>query len=454
MEEIIKAQRAFFKTNQTKDIAFRIENLKKFAQLLKDNQSQLEEAIYLDFKKSAFDTYTNELALVYNDIEEAIHQVKRWASPQRKSTNWVNFPAKSVVIPEPLGVSLIIGAWNYPYQLSLAPVVAAMAAGNTIILKPSELPAHTSRIMARLINNTFDPQYFKVVEGGIQETSDLLAQRFDKIFFTGSVPVGKIVYQAAAKHLTPVTLELGGKSPAIISACADLKIAAKRLVWAKFLNAGQTCIAPDYLLVEQAVITEFLAYLKHEITESHFSFDNGNYVQIINEKNVNRLIAFIEPEKVVHGGSYRIEERYIEPTILYPVSPDDKVMQEEIFGPILPVMTYTNLDEVIAYIKDKPKPLSCYVFASKKAVSEKVLKEVSFGGGGVNEAVMHITNSNMPFGGVGDSGIGAYHGIYGFQTFSHYKSVIKKSTLFELNLKYFPRTALKWKIIKWMLKLG
>jgi aldehyde dehydrogenase (NAD+) len=454
MQDLVNAQRAYFNNNTTKNIDFRIKNLKKLEQLLKNNQKLLEEAIYLDFKKSAFDTYTNELALVYHDISRAIRNIKKWAKPKRKTTNWINFPAESVVVPEPLGVALIIGAWNYPYQLTLAPVVAAMAAGNTIVLKPSELSAHTSGILARLINNAFEYQYFKVVEGGVKETSDLLEQKFDKIFFTGSVPVGKIVYQAAAKHLTPVTLELGGKSPVIVSACANLQIAAKRLVWAKFLNAGQTCIAPDYLLVEQSVVNEFLQLLKTEIEKSHFSFENENYVQIINERHLGRLLALLNEANIYTGGKHQIEQRYMQPTILYPATENDAAMKEEIFGPILPVLTYNQLDQAIAVVKNRPKPLACYVFASQKTVIDKVLQEVSFGGGGVNEAIMHITNDHMPFGGVGDSGIGSYHGEYGFGAFSHYKSVMKKHTLFELNLKYFPRTPLKSKIIKFLFGLS
>jgi aldehyde dehydrogenase (NAD+) len=389
--------------------------------------------------------------LLYIEIDEAIRHVKKWAKRKRVRTNIVNFTAKSYIIPEPLGVSLVIGAWNYPYQLSLTPVIAAIGAGNTIILKPSELPAESSKVMAQLINENFDPAFFRVIEGGISETTELLAQRFDYIFFTGSVAVGKIIYQAAAKHLTPVTLELGGKSPAIITDDCNLKMTVKRLVWAKFLNAGQTCIAPDYVLVPQALEQRFLQLAKKEIEKENFSIQNNNYVQIINAKNVNRLASLLDSDKVYCGGKYDEQSRIFEPTIMHHVNFDDNVMQEEIFGPILPVIAYETLDAAIAKIKEREKPLSCYIFTSSRKLKNKLLSEISFGGGAVNDAIMQITNSNMPFGGVGESGIGAYHGEHGFKAFSHYKSVLEKPTWFEPNLKYFPHSKVKLWWIKLMM---
>lgn len=448
MKDIVSKQREFFNSNQTKDIDFRIQQLKKFRSLLKENEPLLNQAIYTDFKKSAFDTFTNELALLYIEIDDTIRNVKRWAKRKRVRTNIVNLPAKSYIIPEPLGVSLVIGAWNYPYQLSLAPVIAAIGAGNTVILKPSELPSESSKVMARLINENFDPAFFKVIEGGITETTELLAQRFDKIFFTGSVQVGKIVYQAAAKHLTPVTLELGGKSPAIITDDSNLKTIVKRLIWAKFLNAGQTCIAPDYVLVPEALEQRFLELAKEEIERENFSIQNDNYVQIINAKNINRLANLLDKEKVYYGGNYDEQSRIFEPTIMHHVNFNDKVMQEEIFGPILPVISYETLDAAIAKIKEREKPLSCYIFTSSKEIKNKLLEEISFGGGAINDAVMHITNSNMPFGGVGESGIGSYHGENGFKAFSHYKSILEKSMWFEPNLKYFPHSKGKLRWVK------
>jgi aldehyde dehydrogenase (NAD+) len=451
MKTLVGDQLAFFNTNQTKDIGWRIEQLKKLRNLLKTNETLLYQAIYADFKKSEFDTFTTELSILYTEIDETIDKVNSWAKKKKVKTNLLNFPATSYIIPEPLGVTLVIGAWNYPFQLSLLPAIAAIAAGNTVIVKPSEIASECSKVMAQLINNHFNPEFFKVVEGGVAETTDLLAQRFDKIFFTGSVAVGKIVYAAAAKHLTPVTLELGGKSPAIIADDCNLKITVKRLVWAKFLNAGQTCIAPDYVLVSKKLEQSFLELVKKEIESQYFSVQNQNYVQIINSRNLKRLVDLIDKEKVYHGGTVDEQARIIEPTILHNVTFEDKVMQEEIFGPILPVIAYHSLDNAIAKIKAGEKPLSCYIFTSDTAVKNKLLKEISFGSGAINESMMQIANSHLPFGGVGESGMGAYHGEYGFRAFSHYKSVLEKSTLIEPSLKYFPHSVKKLKWIKWIM---
>ncbi|MCF6279108.1 MAG: aldehyde dehydrogenase [Flavobacteriaceae bacterium] len=453
MHQLIQQQRDFFNTNATKDIGFRKEQLQKLFDTIKNNEQLLYDAIYKDFKKSSFETFTTELALVYSDIKEAKRKVGKWAKRKRKRTNLVNLPAKSYVIPEPLGVSLVIGAWNYPYQLSFAPVVAAMVAGCTVVLKPSEISPNTSAVMAQIINNNFNSNYFKVVEGGIPETTALLNEKFDKIFFTGSTTVGRIIYQAAAKNLTPVTLELGGKSPAFITETANLKMTAKRLIWAKFLNAGQTCIAPDYLLVHQSIKKEFLKLLASEIENSHFSTDNGNYVQIINTKNTERLIKMIPKDKIYCGGNYDVEKRYIEPTILTDISFDDTIMEEEIFGPILPVISYENFQDAIGKVKSLPKPLSCYIFTKSNTSKNKILTEISFGGGCVNEAVMHISNGYLGFGGVGNSGMGSYHGEDGFRAFTHYKSILEKSNLFEANLKYYPNSEKKLSLIKRMMGL-
>ena len=452
MKTKVSNQQIFFSNNKTKDINFRIEQLKKLKSIIQKNESLLNKAIYLDFKKSSFDNYTNELSLIYKDIDEAVKKIKKWSSKKYVRTNIVNLPAKSYIIPEPLGTTLIIGAWNYPYQLSFSPAVAALAAGNTVILKPSELAKNTSEAIAKIINESFNPNYFLVIEGGIPETTALLDEKFDKIFFTGSVPVGKIVYQAAAKNLTPVTLELGGKSPAIVTENCNLKIGVKRLIWAKFLNSGQTCIAPDYVFVHESIKENFLSECKTAIEKSNYSFENNNYVQIINERNTNRLINLIEEDKIFYGGNYNINERYIQPTLLHNINTNNKVMNDEIFGPILPVLTYKNIEETIDYIKSKPKPLSCYVFTNDKKTKERILNKISFGNGAINDAIMQITNDKLPFGGVGESGIGSYHGEEGFKTFSHYKSILEKSTWFELNLKYFPQTLRKLKTIKFLLK--
>ena len=452
MNEIVLAQKAFFNSNKTKDIDFRIAQLKKLKRVLQENEERMEKAIFEDFSKSAFDNYSTELALLYLEIDDAVKKVRKWAARKRVATNIVNFPARSYMIPEPLGVTLVIGAWNYPYQLSFAPAIAAIAAGNTVILKPSELPANTTKLMAEMVNSNFAPEFFKVVEGGVTETQQLLEQRFDKIFFTGSVGVGRIVYQAAAKHLTPVTLELGGKSPAFILDDTNLEVYVKRLVWAKFVNAGQTCIAPDYVLVKRDIKDKFLQLLMAEIKKEQFAIENHNYVQIINERNIQRLSKYIDKNKVVQGGNYDIQTRIFEPTVMDNVSFSDAVMQEEIFGPILPVITFDDINEAIAEVKRREKPLSCYVFTNNKALKDKILHEVSFGGGCVNDAIMHISNSHLPFGGVGESGIGSYHGEYGFKTFSHFKSILEKSAWFEPDLKYFPHSETKFKWMKRILK--
>ncbi|MCT8339888.1 aldehyde dehydrogenase [Flavobacteriaceae bacterium TK19130] len=453
MQDIFRVQRSFFNAGKTRPISFRIQKLKELKALLQENEAVLYEEIYKDFKKSEFETYTNELVLLYHEIKIAINNLKSWTQRKTVSTGMVNLPGKSYIIPEPLGVALIIGAWNYPYQLSLAPLVPAIAAGNTVILKPSELPKHTSAIMAKLINNHFDPGFIKVVEGGIPETTELLKLDFDKIFFTGSPKVGTIVYEAAAKNLTPVTLELGGKSPAFISADCDLKLTVKRLVWAKFLNAGQTCIAPDYVMVEEKIHDDFVEKCMAEIKKVDYSFKNGNYVQIINKDNVDRLQKMIDPAKVVYGGAVEREDRFIEPTLMTNCSLTDTVMQAEIFGPILPILKYSSLSEAIKKVAQLPKPLSCYVFTKNKSVRNEILSKVSFGGGAVNDAVMHISNSELPFGGVGQSGMGNYHGEAGFKAFSHYKSILQKTNWFELPLKYPPYSKSKLKWIKRLFSL-
>ncbi|MCF6278792.1 MAG: aldehyde dehydrogenase [Flavobacteriaceae bacterium] len=448
--KIINEQRKFFNTNQTKELSFRIEQLKKLKKLLKEKESDFYEAIYKDFKKSEFDTYAAEISFIYDEINTAIKKLPKWAKRKRNRTNMANLPAKSYTITEPLGVCLVIGAWNYPYQLSLVPMITAIAAGNTVILKPSEIPSATSIVMTSLINDNFPSKFLCIVEGGIPETTALLKEKFDKIFFTGSTVVGKIVYQAAAKHLTPVTLELGGKSPAIITKDINIKETAKRIVWSKFLNAGQTCIAPDYILVEKEIEIDLLKALKEQITTFDYSFENDNYVQIINTKNFNRLASLIDKDKTYCGGVINASTRFISPTILTNVSLDNTIMKDEIFGPILPVISYSNLDEIISKIKARPKPLSLYIFTKNKTIRDKILHEISFGGGAINDAVMHITNNYLAFGGVGESGIGSYHGEAGFKDFSHFKSILQKPFGFEPNFKYPPYTKKK---LDWIRKI-
>jgi aldehyde dehydrogenase (NAD+) len=445
---IVDKQRQFFNTNATKSLSFRRAQLEKLKRLFEENEAALEEAIQKDYGKGRFETFLSEFAYVYGEISDASEQLDQWAARKYTGTNLLNAPATSFIVPEPRGVSLVIGPWNYPYQLAIAPAVAAMAAGCTVVLKPSELAVHSSALIAKLVARTFDPKYFAVVEGGIPETGELLAEKVDIIFFTGSVPVGKIVYAAAAKHLTPVVLELGGKSPSIVAADCNLNVTIRRLVWAKFFNAGQTCIAPDYVYVHQSVYPEFLRKIAQEIADADYRLESGNYVRIVNERNTARIVKLVDPDKVVVGGSYAINDRYIEPTVMKDVSWTDPVMQEEIFGPLLPVMPYQDLDEVIAQIKKRPKPLALYLFTESEVTKEKILGEISFGGGCVNDAVVHISNRELPFGGVGDSGIGNYHGEAGFRAFSHYKSILDRAVGADSNLKYPPYSEEKLQVLR------
>lgn len=453
MKEIVQNQYLFFDKNATKSIAFRKEQLKKLDRVLRDNEKAIYESIYMDFKKSKFDVFSTELAMIYADISDALSNLNSWSKRKRVRTNLVNFPAKSYIYPEPLGTVLVIGAWNYPFLLSIAPAVAAIAAGNTVVIKPSEVPARTSAVIADIINENFDASFFHVVEGGVDVTTELLAQKWDKIFFTGSTGVGRIVYQAAAKNLTPVTLELGGKSPAFVMKDANLDVTVNRLVWGKFLNAGQTCIAPDYLLVEKSIKDELLKKLKARIVEMDFSFFNENYPQIINERNYQRLKSLIEDDKIYYAGEFNEEKRYFPPVLMNEVNFSDKVMEEEIFGPIFPVLSFENLDDAIKEVKALPKPLACYVFTKDEGNKRKVLNELSFGGGAINDAVMHIANPNMPFGGVGNSGMGSYHGKSGFDAFSHQKSVLDKATWIDPYIRYNKVSDNKLKLFKFLFRV-
>ena len=441
--EILKSQKTLFNTNVTKDVKYRITMLKVLKKILKENESKLYEAIYKDFKKSEFETYATELGFLFHEIDIAIKSLKKWAKPKWVMGDFANFPSRSYIVPEPLGSVLVIGAWNYPYQLSLAPAIAAIAAGNTVVLKPSEIAPHTSQAMAEMINGAFLESYFCVVEGGIAETTEILEHRFDKIFFTGSTSVGRIVYQVAAKHLTPVVLELGGKSPTFVLKNADIKVAAKRIAWAKFLNAGQTCIAPDYILLHESIKDEFVEALRAEIASQFSDLEGENYVQIINERNFDRLHKLADKELKSDKS-----KRLIEPTILEDVRWEDSVMSDEIFGPILPIITFGELEEAIAKVKEREKPLACYIYTSCEDRAWHIIRELSFGGGAVNDSIMHLTNSRLPFGGVGASGMGSYHGKYGFDAFTHYKSVLYKGTLFETSLKYAPYKSWKLNFMK------
>ena len=450
-EEILADQRTFFNSLKTRPLQFRKRNLEKLREVIRKNEDFLYEAVYKDFSKSKFDTYTTEISFVLKDIEYYLKNLNSLAKPKKVKTNLANQLGKSRIYTDPLGCTLVIGAWNYPYQLSLSPMIAALAAGNTCIVKPSEVAEHTMKAMAKIINENFPKEYLFVVEGGVEEITEILKLKFDKIFFTGSTKVGQIVYEAAAKNLTPVTLELGGKSPAIVTSDADFDVAAKRIVWGKFLNAGQTCVAPDYILVDEKVKDSFFDALRAQIIKFDYQPGAEHYTQIINQRNFERLIRFIDREKVYLGGNYDLQKKYIEPTVLHNINWDDNVMQDEIFGPILPVLTFKNFNEALLTISEKDKPLAAYLFTKNSEEKEQFKSKISFGGGCINDVVMHLSNDHLPFGGVGNSGIGNYHGKFGFETFSHQKSVLERVTWGEPDIKYPPYTEKKMNWIKKLL---
>ncbi len=448
IQEIVSKQKAFFKTQQTKNIRFRKMYLEKLRDVILQNENLLYEAIYKDFGKSKLDTFTTEISFILNDIKYYLKNLKSLSKPKKVRTNLVNQIGKSRIHSEPLGNILVIGAWNYPYQLSLSPIVAALAAGNSCILKPSEIAENTMKAMVKIINENFPPEYLFAYEGGIDETTELLKLKFDKIFFTGSTKVGNIVYKAAAENLTPVVLELGGKSPAIITKDANLEVAAKRIIWGKFLNAGQTCVAPDYLLVEESVQEQFLEMLRKNIQQFKYEPESEHYTKIINKKNFERLIKLVNHEKIYFGGEYDEKKLYIAPTILTNINWKDDVMQEEIFGPILPVISFTNFNLILNEIVELEKPLAAYLFTNNAEEKENFTNKLSFGGGCINDVMMHLGNENLPFGGVGNSGIGNYHGKFGFETFSHQKAVLQRATWGEPDIKYPPYSEKKLGWIK------
>lgn len=448
IQEIVSQQKAFFRTQQTKSTRFRKMYLEKLRDVILENENLLYEAIYNDFGKSKFDTFTTEISFILNDIKYYLKNLNSLSKPKKVRTNLANQFGKSRIHSEPLGNILVIGAWNYPYQLSLSPIVAALAAGNCCILKPSEIAENTMKVMAKIINENFPPEYLYAYEGGIDETTTLLKLKFDKIFFTGSTKIGNIVYKAAAENLTPVVLELGGKSPVIITKDANLEMAAKRIVWGKFLNAGQTCVAPDYLLVEESIQEQFLEMLRKNIQQFKYEPQSEHYTKIINQRNFQRLIKLINQDKIYFGGNYDKEKRYIEPTILTNITWEDDVMQEEIFGPILSVISFKNFNLILNEIIELEKPLAAYLFTDNAEEKENFTHKLSFGGGCINDVIMHLGNENLPFGGVGNSGIGNYHGNFGFETFSHQKAILERATWGEPNIKYPPYSEKKLSWIK------
>lgn len=440
-----------YKTN----INFRKEILIKLLNAVIIHENEIIQALHDDFKKPAFESVLTETSQVVLELKHVIKNMKKWAKPRRVFPSLLNFPSKDYIYKEPYGKVLIIAPWNYPFQLALCPSISAVAAGNQVVVKPSELTPKTSEIIVKIIHKVFDKNHVEVVEGGIEVSQKLLSERWDYIFFTGSVAVGKIVAKAAAKNLTPVTLELGGKNPCIIDETANLKLAAKRIVWGKFVNAGQTCIAPDYILIQKNMKKHFVNFLKEEITKAYGENpeESPDFARIINAKNWQRLVDLIEPEKVVFGGESNPKDNYISPTLVEETSLDSPIMQEEIFGPILPILTYKKESEIAAVISRFEKPLALYVFSENPGFQKRIIQNYSFGGGCVNDTIIHFANKRLPFGGVGHSGIGAYHGNLSFDTFSHQKSIVKKANWLDLPLRYAPyqdKLATIRKILKWL----
>ena len=436
------------------DLNYRKQALVKLLLTVQKKENEIIQALYADFKKPAFEAVATETSYIVSELEYTIKNLKKWAKPQRVLPSFLNFPSTDYLYKEPYGKVLVIAPWNYPYQLALAPLIAAVAAGNQVVVKPSELAENTSRVIAEIIQESFEEQHVHCILGGVEVSQNLLSQRWDYIFFTGSVSVGKIVAKAAAAHLTPVTLELGGKNPCIIEETADLKLAAKRIVWGKFLNAGQTCIAPDYLLAQDKIKSKLIEYLKQEITLAYGKNpqDSPDFPRIINEKNWKRQLQLLENQRVIFGGQSAESDFYLAPTLLDEPSLESLVMQEEIFGPILPILSYTSEADLEKIILRYEKPLSLYVFTKQNSLAQKIINRFSFGGGCINDTVIHFANKRLPFGGVGHSGIGAYHGKRSFELFSHHKPIVKKATWLDIPLRYAPYqgklSGLK-KMIKW-----
>ncbi|MEL7833014.1 aldehyde dehydrogenase [Fodinibius sp. Rm-B-1B1-1] len=440
MKNIVQRQRQFFKDAKTLKVKFRKAQLRKLKATLNKYEGEIIEALKHDFEKPAFETFSTEIMVLDQEIDHILANINNWSSTQRAKSARINFPSKSYIKPQPYGVTLVIGPWNYPVQLTLNPALGAIAAGNTVIIKPSEIAPHTSALLTKIINSNFNPGFLHVVEGDADTTQALLSQPLDYIFFTGSTHVGKIIMKAAAEQLTPLTLELGGKSPTIVDETADLELAAKRIAWGKFINAGQTCVSPDFVYVQNSLHDKFCNLLKEHIR--NFFGDNAaqsdDFARIISDKHFHRLANLIDPSNVFYGGSTNPDTRYIEPTVLTNISWDDPIMQEEIFGPILPILRFNELNHIIETLQSKSHPLALYLFSTNKLNQKKVMHRLRFGGGCINDTVAHLGNPKLPFGGMGNSGFGSYHGKASFDTFSHPKSIMKKSNWLDIPLRYPP----------------
>ena len=442
VKSVFNRQKEFFNSGKTNDINFRIDALKKLKQVIKENEDKILDALKKDLGKSNFESYATEVGLVYEEINTHIKNIKRWSKIEKIKSPIVHYPAKSYIYKEPYGVTLIIGPFNYPFQLVIAPLVGAISAGNTAIIKPSENTKNTSILLEEIINENFQEGYLRVVSPleGKEAVSALLDLPFDYIFFTGSIRVGKIVMEKAAKNLVPVTLELGGKSPCIVDKDAKLELAAKRIVWGKFLNVGQTCVAPDYLCIHSSVKDKLLKLIVEEI-HKQFGKDVKNspdYPRVVNTASLNRLKEYINDGEIYYGGNVDSTELYMEPTILTNVDVNSNVMTEEIFGPILPVIEFDNIQDIISFINKREKPLALYYFSENKKSINNILRCTTSGGVTINDTVIHVANGNLPFGGVGNSGMGSYHGKASFDAFTHKRSVMERGTFVEFNIRFAP----------------
>jgi aldehyde dehydrogenase (NAD+) len=448
--ERVARLRAAFDAGRTRPAEYRLAQLDRLRALLRENGGPLVRALEADLRKPDPEGWVTDVGFTIGDIDIARKQLRRWMKPRRIATPMRLQPGRSWIVPEPVGVVLVIAPWNYPVQLALGPLAAAIAAGNCALIKPSEVTPHVSAVLAELVPRYLDPDCYALVEGGVAETQALLAERWDHIFYTGNGRVGRIVMAAAAKHLTPVTLELGGKSPCLVDEDVDLDVTARRIAWGKFLNCGQTCVAPDYVLVHESRERELVDRIAHWVQQFYGDApqQSPDLARIVNEQHVDRLAKLLESGTAVIGGQVDRADRYVAPTILRDVSPDSPVMQEEIFGPILPVLPVRDMEQAIDFVNARPKPLALYVFTRRNAVENEVLARTSAGGVTVNAAIWHLGNPNLPFGGVGESGMGAYHGKHGFDVMSHMKPVLKKSTKADPSIGYPPYTKLKKALIK------
>jgi len=454
INKIIENQHDFFSSYQTLDPEFRKSQLIKLKQVIKTSEKEIEKALMDDLGKCEFEAFSSEIGWVIHELTRHIKKLKKWSKPKRANSSILVFPSSGYIYNQPLGKVLIIGPFNYPFMLVFMPLIGAISAGNVVMVKPSEFAKHTSAIVAKIITSAFNPAHVSVAQGGLETNQELLAKRWDKIFFTGSTKVGKIVMQAAAKHLTPVVLELGGKNPVVVDSDANLKIAARRIIWGKLLNAGQTCVAPDYLFVHKDVKNELLVLMKEAIKQffTENIEENSEFPKIINEVAVSRLKNIIGESNVYCGGNASYETKHVSPTILTDVTVDSEIMKDEIFGPVLPVLSFENTDEVVEYIQNREKPLSVYYFSENRQKQSDFLRKTYSGNAGINDVVLQFVIMNLHFGGVGFSGMGAYHGKRSFDIFSHERSVLKTTTKFDFPLRYPPYKKLFLQLIRFLLK--